>query len=101
MQIGGRGGDDPQYFGRRGLLLQRLVQIVVAPLQFLEQPGVLDRDHRLISERLQERDLSVGERANRQAVHMERADRHSSAQEWHRQGFCCSEVGGQYRRVVH
>ena len=32
-------------------------QLAVAPLQLLEQPGVLDGDHGLVRERLQQRDL--------------------------------------------
>ena len=48
--------------GRR-LLLQRLGQLAIARLQLLEQPHVLDRDHRLVGEGLQQLDLLVGERA--------------------------------------
>ncbi len=34
-----------------------LLKLDVALFQLLEQPGVLDRDHRLVSEGLQQRDL--------------------------------------------
>ncbi len=51
------------------LLIQRLgdlavarLKLGVAPLQFLEQPGVLDGDDGLVRERLQQGDLAVGER---------------------------------------
>ena len=48
----------------------------VALLQLLEQPGVLDGDHRLVRERLQQGDLLVGERADVAVVRIaERADR--------------------------
>ena len=43
LDIGRRAGDDAQDFTRRRLLLQRF-------LEFLEQPHVLDGDHRLIGE---------------------------------------------------
>ena len=53
----------------RGLLLQRLgdlavalLKLGVALLQLLEQPGVLDGDDGLVRERLQQRDLALGER---------------------------------------
>ena len=36
-----------QYVGCRGLLLQRFAQIVGALAQLVEQPRVLDGDHRL------------------------------------------------------
>ena len=64
LEIGRRRGDDPQDLGGRGLLLQRLgdlavalLKLGVALLQLLEQPGVLDRDHGLVRERLQQPDL--------------------------------------------
>ena len=43
-------------------LLERLRQVLGARLQLLEQAHVLDRDHRLVREGLQQRDLLVGER---------------------------------------
>ena len=46
--------------GRR-LLLQGLGERAVALLQLLEQPGVLDGDHGLVGEGLQQRDLLLGE----------------------------------------
>ena len=36
-----------QHFAGRGLLLQRFGELVASRLHFLEQPRVLDRDHRL------------------------------------------------------
>ena len=61
LQVGRRGRDDPQDLGRRGLLLQRLAQLAVAPLQLLEQPGVLDGDDGLVRERLAAARSAVGE----------------------------------------
>ena len=45
--------------GRR-LLLECAPQLVVSRLQLCEQPDVLDRDHRLVGEGLEERDLPAG-----------------------------------------
>ena len=64
LEIGRRARDHPQDLGRGGLLLQRLGHLSmglcersVLLLQFREQPHVLDRDHRLVGEGLQELDL--------------------------------------------
>ena len=43
------------------LVLARLCKLAVLVLDFVEQPHVLDRDHRLVGEGLHERDLLVGE----------------------------------------
>ena len=50
-----------QHFRGRGLLLQRLGQLARARLHLVEQPHVLDRDHRLVGERGDQFDLLVGE----------------------------------------
>ena len=47
VKIRRRARDDAQDLARRRLLLERLRQIAVARLQLLEQPHVLDGDHRL------------------------------------------------------
>ena len=59
-----RTGDDLQHLGGRGLLLQRLREISGAMAQLIQQPGVLDRDHRLGGEIRDKANLFVGERAN-------------------------------------
>ena len=59
----------------RGLLLQRLGQIVGALAQFVEQPRVLDGDDRLGGEVLHQLDLLVGERPHLLAIDHDRADR--------------------------
>ena len=46
---------------RRRLLLQRLGQFARAGLHLVEQPHVLDRDHRLVCEGRDKLDLLVGE----------------------------------------
>ena len=57
LDIRRRAGDHAQDFTRGGLLLQRL-------LEFLKQPHVLDRDHRLVGERFEELDLRRGKGAH-------------------------------------
>src|SRR5215468_7959977 len=44
-----RPGDDVKHLARRGLMFQRLGELALLCLHLVEQPDVLDRDHRLIS----------------------------------------------------
>ncbi len=60
--IGRRGADRLEDLARGRLLLQRLGEVAVTSLQLVEQAHVLDRDHRLIGEGLEEGDLRVRER---------------------------------------
>src|SRR5262245_6193707 len=55
LYVGRRAADDLQDLGRRRLLLERLLGLV-------EQPYVRDGDDRLTGKRLEQGDLSVGER---------------------------------------
>ena len=59
----------------RGLLLQRFGKLARARLHLVEQPHVLDRDHRLVGEGGHQLDLLVGERAHRRALQNDHADR--------------------------
>ena len=54
--------DDLQHLRGRGLLLQRLGKLARARLHLVEQPHILDRDHRLVGEGRDQLDLLVGER---------------------------------------
>ena len=56
-EIAGRGVDDLQYLGGRGLLLQRLARLG-------QEPRILHGDHRLRREILQQRDLFLGKRSD-------------------------------------
>jgi hypothetical protein len=56
LDICRRAADDAQDLGRRGLPVERL-------LRFVEQADVLDRDHRLVGEDLQQPHVLVGEQA--------------------------------------
>ena len=60
LDVGRRARDDAQDLAGRRLLLQRLGEVAVARLQLLEQADVLDRDHRLVGEGLEQLDLPVG-----------------------------------------
>ena len=62
LQIAGRRADDLKHIGGRGLLLQRLREIARLRLHLVEQPDILDGDHGLVGEGLQQVDLLVGER---------------------------------------
>ena len=64
--VGHGTANDLQDFRGGGLALERL-------LGFIEQPCVLDRDHGLARERLQEVDLLVGEPSDLGARHRDRA----------------------------
>ena len=62
LQLAGRAGDDAEHLRGRGLLLQRLGQLARARLHLVEQPHVLDRDHRLVGEGGDQLDLLLAER---------------------------------------
>ena len=64
----GEAGDDLQDLGRAGLALERLVRLP-------EQPRVLDRDHRLVGEGLEQRLFLGVEDLQRLAADEDRADR--------------------------
>jgi hypothetical protein len=57
VNVGQRLRNHAQDLAGRGLLFERLGQLAIARLQLVEQPGVLDRDHRLFGEGLQQGDL--------------------------------------------
>ena len=60
-----------KHLGGRGLLLQRFGKLVAcAPAQLVEQPRILDRDHGLVGEGLDQLDLLVGERPHLRARQM-------------------------------
>jgi hypothetical protein len=46
-----------------------------SPVELLEQPHVLDRDHRLVGERLEQGDLRYREWARLRPIHDDRSDR--------------------------
>ena len=62
LHIGGRAGDDVEHPADRGLIVERLLHLASTRLHLVEQPHILDRDHRLVSECGHQLDLLVGER---------------------------------------
>ena len=62
-------------------MLQRLRQLVRARLDLVEQPHVLDRDHRLVGESADQLDLLVGEGADSSSDQHDHADWVSFTQE--------------------
>ena len=57
LHVRRRAADDAEHLGRCRLMLQGFAQFCVALLEFLEQPHVLDGDHRLVGEGLKQLDL--------------------------------------------
>src|SRR5262245_42737439 len=53
LHVRGRTADDTKHLGSRDLMFQCFAQFRVAFLQLFEQADVLNRDHRLRSERFQ------------------------------------------------
>ena len=61
LDVSRRARDDPQNIAGRRLVLERLGQFARTRLHLVEQPHVLDRDHRLVGEGGDQLDLLVGE----------------------------------------
>src|ERR1700738_907241 len=80
--IGRRATDYPEDLARRRLLVERLSEVTIARLQLREQPHVLDRDHRLVRESLEQRDLLVRERGHLRPSEHDRPNRRPLPQEW-------------------
>src|SRR5262245_39702454 len=81
LEIEGRAADDLEHIGGGGLLLQRFAQLVRARLHLVEQPHVLDRDHRLVGEGVDQLYFLVTERPHGGAGQDDHADRRSFAQQ--------------------
>jgi hypothetical protein len=75
FQLAWRAGDHTQHLGGRGLLLQRFRELAGACLHLVEQPHVLDRDHRLVGEGSEQLDLLVGKGLHRATSQGDDADR--------------------------
>ncbi len=63
-------------------MLQRLAQFRVALSEFPEEAHVFNRDHGLIGEGLEQRDLFVREWSDFQAANRYRSDGNALAQKW-------------------
>src|SRR5262249_9639162 len=64
-----------------GLVLAGLLELPVLVLDLLEQPHVLDRDHRLVGERREQLNLLVGEWCDLRLIKNYCAKRHALAQQ--------------------
>ena len=78
LKFAGRAADDAQHLGGRGLLLQGFAQ-------FIEQPDVLNRDHRLAGKVLDQLDLLIAEWLDLLAINVERADQFVLLEHRHKQ----------------
>jgi hypothetical protein len=63
-----------EHIGCRRLLVERFAQLAAARLHLIEQPHVLDGDHRLVGESFEQLDLPVGEQPGFPARHEDRPD---------------------------
>src|SRR5262249_18954916 len=75
LHVRGRAADNAEHLSRCRLMLQRLAQFCVALLEFFEEPHVLDGDHGLVGEGLEQGDLFFRERANFQPANQNGPDR--------------------------
>src|SRR5271166_6427291 len=85
-EIAGRGVDDLQHLGSRGLLLQCLARLV-------DESRVLHRDNRLRGETFQYRDLLFGEGTDPMAMGADEADQAGVLAQRHKQS------GAQIRKL--
>jgi len=80
----------------------RQFELAALVLDFVEQPHVLDRDHRLVGEGFDQFDLLVSKRPHDSAVQVKHADRDRLAQERHteqcaKSGFLLNFDQGVFR----
>ena len=97
-EIPGGAADHAQHFGCRGLLFERLRQLLCPCLHLVEQPDIFDRDHGLIGEGLQQRDLLFGERIHFGAAKRDRSNTLTFAQQRHAQNGSIAQTAGQLSR---
>ena len=76
LNVRGRARDYPQDLARCG-------QIAIPRLQLREEPHVLDGDHRLMGEGLEQFHLPIGKESGRGSGHDDRPDGTPVAQHWH------------------
>ncbi len=83
LEVEHRPADGLEHLGRGCLLPQRLAKLLGACLHLVEQPHVLDGDHRLVGEGLDQFDLLVGKWSDDSAEQVEHTNRSSFAQQRH------------------
>jgi hypothetical protein len=96
LEVEGRAADRLEHFAGRRLLLQALGEVAVANLALLQQAGIVDGDHRLVGEALEELDPPVGERRRLASEYHDRPDGVAVPQHRHRQG---APEAGRARRL--
>ena len=82
-ELGARPADDLEDIAARGLIFQRLLQIMRALAQFGDQPSVLDCDHRLVGKGRDQLDLLFGETLDALTGQGNDPDRRAFAQQRH------------------
>ena len=97
LNIRRRTGDHTQNFARCRLLLQSFGNLAITFLQFFEQPDVFDRDHGLIREGFEQRDLLLAERQNLVATNQNRPNRSAFTKQGHGQNSADTEVFNESR----
>src|SRR5262245_66386364 len=80
LRVSWRPADDVEDFACGSLMFECFGQGPRARLYFIEQPHVLDRDHRLVGTGSGKLDLSLGEWAQRLACQSDDAERNSFAE---------------------
>src|SRR5215471_5071431 len=85
LQIERRAADDLQHIARRGLVFERLLQVVRAILQFVQEPRIFDRDYRLVGEAFDQPDLFVREGPNFLTIDVDGADQLFALEHWDRE----------------
>ena len=83
LEIERRAANHLQHIRRRRLLRQRLFQIARSPLHLLEQPRILDGDHGLIGEGLDQIDDALRVDSGLRLRHHDDADEIVAALHWH------------------
>src|SRR5262249_39852557 len=94
LKVAGRGIDDLQHFSGCGLLLQRLARLG-------QEPRVFHRDHRLLREILEERDLLLGKWPDFSAVGHDLAEQLVLYAQWHEERSAkAAQFGCEDRKLI-
>ena len=89
LHVRRRLGNHAQHFCRGRLLLERLAQLV-------EQPRILDGDHGLVGESLQQLDVVRVESARGRSRHVDGADRLPLGHQWYHQQRAVAALGRDF-----
>src|SRR5262245_6488077 len=84
LHVRRRAADNPEHLGRCSLVLQGLTQFCIVFLYLLEQPDVLDGNHRLVCKSPKKSDLLVSEGVYFHSTNTNSADRNTLSHQRHR-----------------